>query len=109
MVTPCALHDSQNAFRWAYLEQCKDRALMRDLYISTASLRNSADLFSSRITTWISQCLVFVEPRDAVWREEARELWMALDIAPDMVDLLVSDLELWWDGQNLCVMCGAQV
>ena len=28
VITPCALHDSQNAFRWAFSEECKDRALM---------------------------------------------------------------------------------
>ena len=109
VVTPCALHDAQNGFRWAFLSQCKDRALMRDLYISTASLRNSADLLATRIATWIGQSLIFVESRGSVWREESRELWIALDIAPDLVDILVSDLELHWDGTNLCVVSGAKV
>ena len=109
VVTPCALHDSQNGFRWAFLQQCKDRTLMRDLYIATASLRNSADLFSTRIATWIGQSLTFVETRGSVWREEMRELWMALDVAPDLVEILVADLELHWDGTNLCVMSGAKV
>ena len=108
VVTPCALHDSQNAFRWAFLSECKDRGLMRDLYIATASLRNSADLFSTRLTIWIAQSLIFVESRGAVWREEARELWMALDIAPETVETLVAVLELHWDGTNLCVVIGAQ-
>ena len=35
---------------------------MRDLYISTASLRNSADLFSTRIATWIANVFIFEEP-----------------------------------------------
>ena len=109
VVTPCALHDSQNAFRWAFLSDCKDRGLMRDLYISTASLRNSADLFSIRLTIWIAQSFIFVESRGAVWREEARELWMALDIAPETVETLVAVLELHWDGKNLCVKLGVQV
>ena len=109
VVTPCALHDSQNAFRWAFLPQCKDRALMRDLYIVTASLRNSSDLFTSRIYTWIAQSLIFVEPRGAVWEAEARELWSTLDVEPAMVDTMVSDLQLHWDGEHICVLAGAKV
>ena len=53
VVTPCALHDAQNAFRWAFLSQHKNRALMRDVYIACASLRNSSDLLSSRMASFV--------------------------------------------------------
>ena len=109
VVTPCALHDSQNAFRWAFLPQCKDRNLMRDLYIATASLRNSADLFTSRINSWVAKSLKFVESRGAAWEAEARELWLALDVDPEIVDILVSQLQVHWDGEHICVLAGAKV
>ena len=49
--TPCALHDAQNAFRWAFLPQCCDSQLMRDLYVSIESLRNSHSLIQEHIGT----------------------------------------------------------
>ena len=108
VVTPCALHDSQNAFRWAFHSECTDRSLMRDIYISVESLRNSSDLLSSRLASWIGQHLVLVDGRGPLWREQRRELWMGLGIDQEIVDLLV-DLELCWDGDRLCVLWGAEV
>ena len=108
VVTPCALHDSQNAFRWAFGEECKDRALMRDLYISVESLRNSADLLSSRLASWVGSCIRFVGEQGPLWRKHRRELWSGLDVSPEVVELLV-EMELRWDGDQLLVMQGAQV
>ena len=82
---------------------------MRDLYIATASLRNSADLFTSRINSWVAKSLKFVESRGAAWEAEARELWLALDVDPDIVDILVSQLQVHWDGEHICVLAGAKV
>lgn len=108
VITPCALHDSQNAFRWAFFEDCKDRALMRDLYISVESLRNSADILSSRLASFIAEHLVFVDENGAEWKELRRELWMGLDVEPEVADILV-ELELTWDGHSFSIAAGAQV
>ena len=51
VVTPCALHDSQNAFRLGILSQCQGRQLMRYVCILEEALRNSTDLLHSRIGT----------------------------------------------------------
>jgi len=109
VITPCALHDGQNGFRWAFLEQCKDRSMMRDLYIAVESLRNSSDLICTRMATWVASRLQFVEGRGEEWKTQQRELWMALDIESEMVELLVGELELCWNGEHLCVRAGAQV
>ena len=109
VVTPCALHDSQNSFRWGFLEQVSNRALMRDVYVAVESLRNSADLITSRISTWVSARLQFVEPRSAEWKDEQRALWEALDVEAGVADLMVFELELVWDDGRLCVRSGAQV
>eukprot|EP00974_Lingulodinium_polyedra_P029062 2801159-Lingulodinium_polyedra.AAC.1 len=44
VATPCAAHDAQNSFRWAMHDLFKDKALLRDCYISIESIRNSWDL-----------------------------------------------------------------
>ncbi len=49
VITPCALHDGQNSFRWSCLEECKDTALMRDAYVAVESLRNSHDLITTHM------------------------------------------------------------
>ena len=109
VVTPCALHDSHNAFRWAFLEEVKDRSLMRDMYVAVESLRNSADLLSSRMASWVISCLSFVDARDEAWVQEHRELWEALDVDPALVELLAAELQLVWQDGALCVKAGAQV
>ena len=48
---------------------------MRDLYIVVESLRNSSDLLSSRLASWIAQHLIFAEPKGIVWRQHQPVLW----------------------------------
>ena len=108
VITPCALHDSQNAFRWAYFKESNDRSLMRDIYISVESLRNSADLISSGMASWVVRNLVFVEERGALWKHRRRAVFEAMDVDPDVADVLVS-LELAWEGGQLCAAQDAQV
>ena len=108
VVTPCALHDSQNSFRWAFLEECKDRGLMRDVYISVESLRNSADLLSSRLASFVCGHLHFVDPHGPDWVDQRRTVLECLDVKPDLLELLLF-LELSWEDGRLLVRRGAQV
>ena len=100
VVTPCALHDAQNGFRWGLLSSCKDTQLMRDLYISVESLRNSMDLLSSRLAGWLTSVLCLVEPRDVQWQDDRRALLEALAVDPEIAELLL-ELQLDWDGRRL--------
>ena len=109
LLTPCALHDAQNGFRWGYAPQFKDKQLMRDLYVAIESLRNSADLLWCHMCDWIQSCLRFVEPRDESWHDNARMLWTALDVDHEVVQILVEDLELQWADGYLWVRAGAEV
>ena len=43
VATPCALHDTHNAFKWSLHLSFQDRTLMKYLYIALQSLRNSYD------------------------------------------------------------------
>ena len=109
LVTPCALHDAQNGFRWGYPAQFKDKQLMRDLYVAIESLRNSADLLWCRLFSWIDSRLRFATPRGEGWKESARSLWTALDVDHEVVELLVDNLELVWADGHLWVQAGAEV
>ena len=109
VVTPCALHDSQNAFRWGLLQDFQDRALMRDLYITVESLRNSADLISSRISDWVGQRLSMAPPRSESWIREHRELMDALGVDMETAGVIVDDLQLCWEDGRLWVWDSAQV
>ena len=109
VITPCALHDGQNAFRWGLLSRCQDSQLMRDLYISVEALRNSTDLLHSKMNSWIVQRLDFREARGLDWVCRQRDLWTALGVEADIVELLATELELCFEGSRLCVKHGAKV
>ena len=109
LVTACALHDGQNAFRWGLLSHCQNRQLMRDVYISIEALRNSTDLLHSRISSWIASVLNFREARGMDWVSRQQDILTALGVEADIVELLASDLELSWEGGCLWVREGAQV
>ena len=108
VVTPCSLHDSQNAFRWGKLNQFQDKSLMRDLYISVESLRNSADLISTRICSWISRMLSYAPPRGEDWTNKRRELLDALGVDMDTVSIITDDLQLCWEDGRLGIWDGTK-
>ena len=81
---------------------------MRDVYIAVESLRNSADLVSSRLASFIHQSLVFVDGRGPDWVDRRRVLLESLDAPMDLLDVLL-DLELTWEDGRLAVRAGAQV
>eukprot|EP00974_Lingulodinium_polyedra_P085686 8297665-Lingulodinium_polyedra.AAC.1 len=72
LCTPCALHDCQNAFRWSMHADFKDRALLRDVYISIASLRKSFDLLTNYLPGWIAERLTFRAPMPVEWVQERK-------------------------------------
>ena len=109
VVTPCSLHDSQNAFKWGMKTQCEDTSLMRDLYVSVESLRNSSDLLSSKVAEWVCLRLSFRESRGQSWKDEQEELWQTLAVSPMTADLLIEELELSWSGGRLWIKEDAQV
>ena len=49
VITPCAMHDAHNAFRWGFLSEVRNRELMRDVYVAIESIRNSMDLVNKHI------------------------------------------------------------
>ena len=82
---------------------------MRDLYISIEALRNSTDLLHSRMNSWIVQRLDFRPARGLDWVGRQRDLWTALGVEADTVELLAAELELCFEDSKLCVREGAKV
>ena len=103
VVTPCALHDSQNAFRWSLFEECNDTALMRDTYVAVESLRNSHDLLSIHLSEWVTTRLQFVGDMGPERVNQRRTLWSALGVDHEAVDIL-SELQFSYDAGRLTVV-----
>ena len=107
LITPCALHDSQNAFRWALWSQFTDKELMRDIYIAIESLRRSQDQIKSHIFQWVGETMRVREDQGEEWVNHRRQLWLDLSVDMETADLLAADLQLWWDGATLWCLRGA--
>jgi len=107
VVTPCALHDAQNAFRWALMGTCSDAELLRDVYVAIESLRNSADVISSHVAGWVTKSLRLHPDRGDTWVDQRRALWNALGIDMETAETLASDLQLCWLDGALCAREGA--
>ena len=106
-MTPCALHDAQNSLKWSMYSEFNDQDKMRDIYVAISSRRNSHDLLSSRIDIWVGKSIRFAEDRGAEWVQRWRAVWLALGVDVETRELLVSELQLHWDGAFLWVLRGA--
>eukprot|EP00974_Lingulodinium_polyedra_P041564 3991624-Lingulodinium_polyedra.AAC.1 len=61
----------------------KDRALLRDVYISIESLRKSFDLLKNYMPLWIEAKITFRPPMGDAWVEEQCMLWDTLGLDPE--------------------------
>ena len=102
VVTPCAVHDAHNAFRWGFLDEVKDRDLMRDAYVSVESIRNSNDLIAKHMGTWVSLRLTTAERMGVDWQDERSRVLNALGVDMETMDIMLC-LELRWEGGRLMV------
>ena len=107
VVTACALHDCQNAFKWSMWEDFNNKDQVRDVYIVIESLRRSADLISSHLYAWLYSKLKATADRGEVWVEQRRTLWQTLGIDAETVELMACELQLWWEDGALWFLRGA--
>ena len=103
IVTPCAMHDAHNAFRWGFLSEVKNRDLMRDVYVSVESLRSSSDILGKHIGAWVATRVSLSSHRSEKWVDHRRRLLHALDLEPEVIELVASALQLRWEGGKLHV------
>ena len=104
LITGCAAHDAQSAFRWALHKELADADLLRDVYVSVEALRNSYDLITSRLLSWISQRLSYAPAQSAFWMQHQRFLWQALDVEMETQEILSSTLQLRFENGRLWVV-----
>ena len=98
--TPCACHDTNKAQEWGMLAEFKDRELLRDVFVSIASLRNSWQAITSHLAGWIAKCIVYKPPLSNRNIEQLRILYDAVGVDPDVSDTLANVLQLRFkDGQ----------
>ena len=109
VVTPCALHDAQNAFRWGFFSEVQERELMRDIYVGIESLRNSHDLLHSFVGEWVASRLSLHEGKPLEWQESQQAMWYALGLDPALAELLVNDLQLYFQRGRMWVWSAAAV
>ena len=107
LVTPCALHDSQNGFRWSLIEQMSNKELMRDIYIGIESLRRSQDLIQEYMFEWLGKVRRAREDQGEDWVNRRRQVWLGLSVDMETADLLAADLQVYWDGNTLWTLRGA--
>eukprot|EP00959_Pyramimonas_sp_CCMP1952_P186502 3900073-Pyramimonas_sp.AAC.1 len=83
------MHDAQSAFRWSMPHHFKDADLLKNVWISIASIRQSFDAIGRYLLEWIYEVFKFVRP----WGDEEaahwKLLWETLGIDETTVALLV--------------------
>jgi hypothetical protein len=104
--TPCALHDSQNAFKWSLKDDFDNLDTMKSVFIGVASVRNSMDIIITYIAEWVSETVSFAAPLDDSAKEVNRVIWATLGVADDVIHFLVEVLELCFEGGRLVVKEG---
>lgn len=100
LVTPCAAHDAQSAFRWSMHKWLQDKELVREAYVSIEALRNSMDLIMNHLSEWIALRISFVPGLPMQSMEQRRALWQALDVEMQTAEILSDTLQaIFKDGR----------
>jgi hypothetical protein len=103
VVTPCAAHDAQNAFRWAMLPGSQDKDLLRDCYVAVESLRGGMDLVVAHLGEWVALRASFVAELGASEIDHRRCLWQALGVDMETSEVLACELQLAFTDGRLCL------
>ena len=94
VATPCAVHDTHNGLKWSLFE------ILKDVFVVIESLRNCLDLLHSYLGLWLADHLHFVEEEELNSVDSLQDLWLAIGVAPSVVEILAEELRLRWrDGK----------
>jgi len=108
LVTPCAIHDANKSFQWAFFRRFQEKNLLRDAYICIESLRNSWKTLEACVCEWVALRLVFEDDMDIAGIEEWRGVWTCLSVEVETADLLCETLQLRFVGGRLLVARSAE-
>ena len=92
VATACCNHDCHNGLKWGLHNHFGDAQLIQDVHIGIESLRNSYMQLLQNLGPWLVGVVEFVE--DPSPSERLAQVWRALGLAPDIVDLLANKLHL---------------
>eukprot|EP00974_Lingulodinium_polyedra_P045921 4402472-Lingulodinium_polyedra.AAC.1 len=79
------------------------------MYIVVASVRNSFGLLTEHLSSWLQSKLVFLPDAEFPPAEDRAELWRALAVEPELVEILAYDLHLQWQEGQLQVVASSLV
>jgi hypothetical protein len=100
VATPCAVHDTHNSLKWSMFLYCQNTTVLKDVYIVVESLRHCLDLLHGYLGSWLVEHLHFVPDEDLDSVESLQEVWLALGVAPAVIEILAEQLRLRWkDGR----------
>ena len=92
VATACCNHDCHNGLKWGLHNHFGDAQLIQDVHIGTESLRNSYMQLLQNLGPWLVGVVEFVE--DPSPSGTLEQLWTALGLPPDIVDVLANKLHL---------------
>jgi len=100
VATPCAVHDTHNGLKWSLFFYCQQTDVLKDVFVVIESLRNCLDLLHGYLGAWLAEHLHFVEEEELDSVDSLQDLWLALGVAPPVVEVLAEELRLRWrDGR----------
>jgi hypothetical protein len=94
VITACACHDAQSAFRWGMASMPVEPDCARDCYVAVESLRNSTMTLHLYAPHWVVLRAVPVAAQDPMELEDRRWLWTALCVEFEAVEVLTERLQL---------------
>ena len=107
VATPCAVHDTHNALKWALFMFLMDALLLKDMWQVTASLHNAHDLLVQHLCTWLLSHVTFVSQEDLPSDVHLKMLWTALGLSEDVVNILVELQAIWSPSEGKLLLCSA--
>lgn len=99
----CAAHDAHNSLKWALWFRFDTKEVLTDAWVAVASLRNSMDLLSSHIGEWVSSRLSYAPTRSLEEMRAHSEVFAALGVEPDVLELITERYQLCFENGQLLV------
>ena len=97
LCTGCGLHDIHNGFSWGISKLLQSKDMVDELYIRVESLRNVDKHLQSHLSSWLVGVVLFDDI--SVERDTLHSLWTALDVPPELCNMLADRGVLWQDGR----------
>eukprot|EP00971_Amphidinium_carterae_P338917 6476470-Amphidinium_carterae.2 len=97
----CALHDGHNALGWAWQAMFgRSDALLKKLHICFASFRASLCECRKHVAKWLVTVLAPVSDGEVIPEEELSKMYSALGISADLLDVMASQMHLYFDAEK---------